>query len=685
MPAVALVGLLGTSVWLGATADEGMWTFDNPPRQQLAERYGFAATSEWLEHARLSTVRINDGGSGSFVSPRGLVMTNHHVALGQIQNLSREGVDYTTTGFYAPSHTDELKTPDLEINVLVSMVDVTARVRGAVSPDADERQALADRQAEIARLEKESLDATGMRSNVVSLYQGGEFWLYRYTRYTDVRLVFAPESQAAFFGGDSDNFTYPRYCLDVAFFRVYENDEPADTTHFLRFNPAGPAKDELIFVVGNPGSTDRLKTIDQLTYERDVRHPALLSYFETYEALLRAYGDRGIEQTRQINRQLLGVTNSKKAYRGQLRGLTNDTVWQLLERRDQEFRARVADTPFAEDAVHAWDAIARAAEAQGQTFEQRLYRGFIGSTLAEVAGIIVRYVVETAKPDGERLPGYHDSELDALELRLFSPAPIYQDLEEHVIVGFLLRARERLGSEDPFVHAVLGDRSPEQVAAALVRNTELASVHARRALVDGGQAAVAASRDPFIAVMRQLDPERRADQEWYRREVESVLEDAGATLARARFATYGKTVHPDATFTPRLAYGTASGYPMNGTRAPYQTTLYGLYGRALAFGQTGEYALPDRFWQRRDRLDLSTPVNFVSTADIIGGNSGSPVINRAGELVGLIFDGNIESLVGAFAYDDQTARAISVHPAYILEALTKLYDAEPLAQELTAR
>ena len=396
MPAVALVGLLGASVWLGAAADEGMWTFDNPPRQQLAERYGFAATAEWLDHARLSTVRINDGGSGSFVSPRGLVMTNHHVALGQIQNLSREGIDYATTGFYAPSHADELKTPDLEINVLVSMVDMTARVRGAVSPGADERQALADRRAEIARLEKESLDATGMRSNVVSLYQGGEFWLYRYKRYTDVRLVFAPESQAAFFGGDSDNFTYPRYCLDVAFFRVYENDRPANTAYFLRFNPAGPAKDELIFVVGNPGSTDRLKTIDQLTYERDVRHPALLSYFDTYEALLRAYGDRGIEQTRQINRQLLGVTNSKKAYRGQLRGLTNETVWQLLERRDQEFRARVADTPFAEDAARARGAIAQAAEAQGQTFEQRLYRGFIGSTLAELAGIIVRYVAETA-------------------------------------------------------------------------------------------------------------------------------------------------------------------------------------------------------------------------------------------------------------------------------------------------
>ena len=523
-----------------------------------------------------------------------------------------------------------------------------------------------------------------MRSNVVSLYQGGEFWLYRYKRYTDVRLVFAPESQAAFFGGDSDNFTYPRYCLDVAFFRVYENDRPADTLHFLRFNPAGPAKDELIFVVGNPRSTDRLKTINQLTYERDIRHPALLNYFDTYGTLLRAYGNLGIEQPRQINRQLLGVTNSKKAYRGQLRGLTNDTVWQFLERREQEFRAKVADTPFAGDTARAFDAIAKAAEAQGQTFEQRLYRGFIGSTLAELAGIIVRYVTETAKPDAERLPDYHDSELEALELRLFSPAPIYQDLEEHVIAGFLIRTRDQLGSDDPFVRAVLRNRSPEKVAADLVRNTELIDVHARRALTEGGQAAVAASRDPFIAVMRELDPQRRADQEWYRRTVESVLKEAGATIARARFATYGKSIHPDATFTPRLAYGTASGYPMNGTQAPYRTTLYGLYGRALAFGQTGDYALPDRFWQRRDRLDLSTPVNFVSTADIIGGNSGSPVINRAGELVGLIFDGNIESLVGAFAYDDQTSRAISVHTAYILEALTKLYDAEPLAQELTA-
>ena len=328
--------------------DEGMWTFDNPPLQQLQERYGFSPAPEWLEHVRLASVRINDGGSGSFVSAQGLVMTNHHVALGQIQNLSREDVDYATIGFYAPTPAEELQAPDLEVNVLMSMEDVTARVRSAVSAESDERRALAQRQAEIARIEKDSLDATGLRSNVVSLYQGGEFWLYRYKRYTDVRLVFAPESQAAFFGGDSDNFTYPRYCLDVAFFRVYEDGQPADTPHFFRLDPGGPRSGELIFVSGNPGSTDRLRTVDQFTYERDIRHPALLDYLDTYESLLRAFAAQGEEESRQVTGRLLSITNSKKAYRGRLEGLTTDEVWRSLEEREQEFRARTTAAPAGE-------------------------------------------------------------------------------------------------------------------------------------------------------------------------------------------------------------------------------------------------------------------------------------------------------------------------------------------------
>ena len=336
-----------------SAGDEGMWTFDNPPLQQLQERYGFNPTTEWLDNVRLSSVRLNDGGSGSFVSARGLVMTNHHVGLNQVQNLSNPDADYVTSGFYAPSLADELQAPDLEINVLVSMQDVTRRVKAAVTSTADERQSLAERQAEIALIEKESLDSTELRSRVVSLYRGGKYWLYRYKQYTDVRLVFAPESQAAFFGGDSDNFTYPRYCLDVAFFRVYEDGEPADTSHHLHMDRDGPDRDELIFVVGNPGSTDRLRTVDQFRYERDVRHPAYLKYFETYERLLREYAARGSEQARHVSNRLLGVTNSRKAFTGQLQGLKDPTVWASLERRETELRQRIAGTATSREAQEA--------------------------------------------------------------------------------------------------------------------------------------------------------------------------------------------------------------------------------------------------------------------------------------------------------------------------------------------
>ena len=517
----------------------------------------------------------------------------------------------------------------------------------------------------------------------MSLYRGGEYWLYRYKQYTDVRLVFAPETQAAFFGGYSDNFTYPRYCLDVAFFRIYEDGVPADTSHYLRLDRNGPDKDELIFVVGNPGSTDRLRTVDQFRYERDVRHPTYLKYFKIYVRVLREYAVRGPEHARQIGNRLLGIANSRKAFTGQLRGLQDPNVWMSLERREAELRQRIAGTSSAIEADDAWEAIGRATDEAARTFTQRVYRNFVGSTLAEIAGTVVRYVEETPKTDAERLPGYHDSEIAALEFRLFSPAPIYPDLEEYVIAGFLEASRQELGANDPFVSTVLGDRSPGDVAAQLVRNTGLADVETRRALVVGTDA-VADSDDPMVAIMRRLDPQRRAEQEAFRTSVESVLEEGGAVLARARFEAYGRAVYPDATFTPRLAYGTVTGYPMNGTQAPHETTLFGLFDRAISFGREGEYALPDRYWRRRDRLDLATPVNFVSSADITGGNSGSPVIDVERNAVGLIFDGNIESLVGTFAYDGRASRAIAVHPGYILEALEELYDAEPLAHELTS-
>ena len=673
---------IGSIVAISA-GDEGMWTFDNLPLAQLEEQYSFTPTNEWLEKIRLSSLRLNDGGSGSFVSSRGLVMTNHHVGLNQVQNLSTSEADYVSNGFYAPSIDEELRAPDLAIDVLVSMDNVTERIQAATTLAVNDQQALSERRAKIALIEKESLDLTGLRSRVVSLYRGGEFWLYRYKQYTDVRLVFAPETQAAFFGGDSDNFTYPRFCLDVAFFRVYENGEPANTANYFRLDRNGPNEDDLVFAVGNPGSTNRLRTIDQFRYERDVRHPAYLNYFETYERLLREYAARGPEQARQVSNLLLGITNSRKAFTGQLRGLENPAVWASLERREALFRQQIEGTDLSREADDAWIAIGQATAEAARTFKQRVYQNFAGSTLAEIAETIVRYVEETEKPDASRLPGYHDSELASLEFRLCSPAPIYPNREEHLVAGFLEAAKQELGADDWFVRTVLGNRSPQEIASHLARNTELANLDFRRELVAGGTAAVVASTDPLITTMRQLDPQRRQVQEAFRQSVESVLEDSEATLARARFSAFGRTVYPDATFTPRLTYGTVKGYPMNGTQAPHETSLFGLFDRAISFGRSGEYALPGRYWQRQSKLDLTTPVNFVSTVDIIGGNSGSPVINREGNLVGLIFDGNIESLVGRFAYDSEVSRAIAVHPGYILEALEQLYDAKPLARELT--
>ena len=673
--------LLGPAAPLGA--DEGMWTFDNLPLDQLRERYGFTPTPAWLDHLRLSSVRVG-GASGSFVSPEGLLMTNMHVALGSVQNLSGEDADYVTDGFYAPTRADELTAPNLEVSVLVSMEEVTGQVQAAAAGLSD-AEGLRARQAEIARLEKVSLDATGLVSRVVSLYNGGEYWLHRHKRYTDVRLVFAPESQAAFFGGDTDNFTYPRYCLDVAFFRVYEDDAPAATPHFLTIDPEGPDRDELVFVTGHPGSTDRLFTYDQLVYQRDIRYPIYLDYLETYHRLVLDYAARSPEHARRVQRQLLGIGNALKAMGGEFQGLTDPALMQRLEARDDDFRRRVAGSARAADYSAAFDAIARAMQLAADSYAQRLYRGFVGSGLAATAGTIVRYVTEVDKPDGERLPGYHESELDQRRFQLLSPAPVYPDLEAHLVAGFLEQSRAVLGPDDPWVTAVLGGETPAAVATRLLEGTRVTEVEFRQSLLDGGRAAVDASDDPLIALTRTLVPERRRDQQRFRDEVESVLTDAGETLATARFDLYGRDTYPDATGTLRLAFGIVAGYPMNGTRAPHETTLYGLFNRAIGFGDTAEFALPRRYWDRQADLDLSTPVNFVSTADIIGGNSGSPVVNREGALVGLIFDGNIESLVGRYAYDEERARSVVVHPGYILEALDVLYDADRLVAELQPR
>ena len=680
---LAVWALLGISVSL---ADEGMWTFDNPPIKQLKERYGFEPTREWLDHVRLSSVRFNDGGSGSFVSPRGLVLTNHHVALTQLQKVSSPAKDYVKDGFYARTEAEELKCPDLEVNVLVAMEDVTPRVLSAVKPGMTEEAALKARKAETARIEKESLERTGLRSDVISLYQGAEYWLYQYKKYTDMRLVFAPEQQIAFFGGDPDNFTYPRHDLDFALFRVYENGKPVENKHYLKWYAKGAGDGELVFVSGHPGSTSRLETMTQIETERDYDLPLILKVLNRRVETARRYAAQGPEQARQAARIIFFTENSLKAFKGRAQGLADKNLVAKMQKDEASFRALVASKPEWEKAYGgAWDAIAQAEMKHRQILKTYRLYSLRWSRLAEIALNIVQYVAEVKKPDGERLEGYHDSQLDSLRFRLFSPAPIYPRYEAAMLEGALQLSLEELGANDPFMKAVLGARTPAEVAKAAVEGTKLADPAFRKSLVDGGEAAVQASGDPMMGLARTIDPFDRQRIKAFEDNVESVETPAGEKIGQARFAVYGKSLYPDATFTLRLAYGAVKGYPMNGTQAPPMTTFFGLYDRAYSFGLKPPYNLPARYLERRTRLDLAGPLDFVNTCDITGGNSGSPVINKQGELVGLIFDGNIEGLVGDYVYYEVNNRAVAVHSGAIIEALRELYDASSLADELEGR
>jgi len=669
-----------------SSMDEGMWTFDNPPSKILKAKYGFVPSKEWLDHVRLASVRFMDGGSGSFISPNGLVLTNHHVAMGQLQKISSGEKNYVTTGFLAKTKEEELKCPDLELNVLVFTQNVTERVRVAVEKGMSDAEALKARRAVIAKIEKESLDKTGLRSNVIDLYHGGEYWLYRYKKYTDVRLVMAPERQAAYFGGDSDNFTYPRYDLDMAFFRVYEKNQPIKSPHFLQWNSKGAQGGELVFVSGNPGSTDRLYTYAELEMARDFRYPLILEYIDKYLKALWEYAKKGQEQQRLSLGMIFGLENSKKAMTGEYNGLLEEELMAKRKKNEKEFLRTISeDQNLSKSFGNAWDIIEKVVKGNRKVALLQFYQNLRGYRLPGIATSIVRYVVEVKKPDAERLPGYHESGLNEFKFRLFSPAPVFKDMEEAVLSFTLQLSLDGLGKGDEFVKLVLAGRSPDEVAKEVIRGTKLDDPKFRKELIEGGQKAVINCKDPLIVLVRKIDPLLRKKEKWNRDNVESVIAQAREKIAKARFAAYGTDAYPDATFTLRLSYGTVKSYLYNGTRAPWKTSLYGVFDRASSFGNKGEYTLPQRFWDRKDELDLSTPVNFVSTCDIIGGNSGSPVINRKAEIVGLIFDGNIESLSGRFMYDEVKSRAVSVHTAYIIEGLRKLYDAGFIADEIEGK
>jgi len=683
------VALLPAALLLAAAtmmhAEEGMWTFDNPPLKQLADKYNFHPTQAWLDHLRLSSVRLNDGGSGSFVSPNGLLLTNHHVARGQLQKNSTAEHDYLRDGFYATTPDAEMKSPDLEVNVLVAMQHVTARVQGAAKGIADEAKALKARDAEIAAIQKEGKDKTGLRSDVVSFYQGGEYWLYQYKAYTDVRLVFAPEQQAAFYGGDPDNFTYPRYDLDMALFRVYENGKPLHTDNYLKWSAKGAAPGELIFISGHPGSTERQDTMSELMLQRDQYQPMVIDYYQRRIAAAQAFAARGPEQARLVGSTIFGLQNSLKVFLGRKEALADPAIIAKKQAEETDFRAKVAANPeWQKSYGDAWKTIDTIAKKSEASMKTSFYRRN-DSRLFAIARQIVQYVVEVKKPDGERLDGFHDSQLESLRFQLLSRAPIYPATEKLFMATALTTATEKLGAKDAYLVALQQSSDIKTFIENSVDNTKLADVAVRKALLDGGEAAVAASTDPMVAAARRTDPLAREMRRYQHDELESALTTAGEKLGKARFLVYGKNTYPDATFTLRLSYGTVDGFPYNGTIAPPFTTYYGLYDRAASFSNKAPFNLTAKQIAGRDKLDLTTPLDFVATGDIIGGNSGSPVVNRDAELVGLVFDGNIESLAGDFVYEGTKNRTVAVHSAGMIEGLRKLYGADALADELESK
>jgi hypothetical protein len=675
--------LMATAPFLHS--EEGMWTFDNPPLKLLKSKYNFVPTQEWLDHLRLSSVRLNDGGSGSFVSANGLLLTNHHVARGQLQKESTAEHDYLRDGFYAATPDQEMKSPDLEVDVLVGMKDVTARVQNSTKGITNDAQALKARDAEIAAIEKENKDKTGLRSDVISLYQGGEYWLYEYKEYTDVRLVFAPEQQAAFYGGDPDNFTYPRYDIDMALFRVYDNGKPLHTENFLKWSAKGAEPGELVFISGNPGSTERDDTVSELLVQRDVVGPAVTEYLQHRLATAQAFAAQGPEQARLVGSTIFGLQNALKVYEGRADALADKAILAKKEADEADFRAKVAANPeWQKEYGDAWDTIAKVEDEIKPEVKGQLFRR-TDSRLFGIALDIVQYVAEIKKPDGDRLPQYHDAGLQSLKFEMMSPAPIPTATEKLYMSSALKLAEEKLGKDDAYVQAIVQGGDIDTVVNSLVDGTKLGDPAVRKALLDGGEAAVVASTDPMIEAARRVDPVVRANYKRIHETYASVLTPAGEKLGKARFLVYGKDAYPDATFTLRLSYGTVTGYPYNGTIAPPFTTYYGLYDRAASFSNKPPFDLTAKEEAALDKLNLATPLNFVCTGDIIGGNSGSPVVNRAGELVGLIFDGNIESMAGDFVYDGSKNRAVAVHSAGMIEALRKIYGAGALADELEGK
>jgi hypothetical protein len=658
-----------------ASADEGMWTFDAFPTAKMKAAYGWAPDQAWLDKVRSAAVRLTGGCSASFVSDTGLILTNHHCVVSCLQNLSTADNDLVANGFNAADRSKERLCPGQQAEVVTAIKDVTPTVKAAVGSLTGEA-AVKARDAKIAEIEAAGCtDTAKTRCQVVKLYGGGQYNLYTYRKYSDVRIAWAPEFQAAFFGGDPDNFNFPRYALDSAFLRAYENGKPAATPAHLTWEARAPVADEATFVVGNPGSTSRLWTQSQLAFEREVRLPIILATYSELRGRLINAMESSPEKEREGGDTLFGIENSLKVYIGRTKALNDPEFVGKLAAAEADLKAK---TPGSTAAGNPWQQI-DAAVAGYRDLYIPLRFATPQSDLFDYAQTLVRAAEERAKPNSERLPGYTDSNLPLLAKQLLDPRPVYPWLEELTMEWSLSKAREYLGADDPQTKLLLGKESPEALAERLVRGSKLADPAVRKALWEGGTAAIAASTDPMIVYARRIDPNARRLEKLYDAQYDAPVTAAQAKLSDARFAAYGATQYPDATFTLRISYGKVAGWMERGKMVPFATTMGGAFERATG---AQPFKLADAFKTNEARIDKSTTYDFVTTNDIIGGNSGSPVIDRGGAVIGAAFDGNIHSLGGNYGYDPELNRTVVVSTAAIEEALKHIYPAPALLAEL---
>lgn len=665
-------------------ADEGMWTLNNFPRETVKKKYQFDATPDWVQHVQLSSARLAGGCSGSFVSNQGLILTNHHCAQSCIDQLSTPKKDYFQDGFYAETLEKEVKCPEIEINRLVEIKDVTEQIQ-------KETQKLEGKEfndklkAISSKLEKEcSQGQDSLRCDIVTLYEGGKYNLYKYQRYQDVRLVFSPEFAIAFFGGDPDNFMFPRFDLDMSFLRVYENNKPLSVKDYFKWSTGGAKDGELTFVTGHPGHTSRMLAVTQLEYMRDIQLPKNLIFYSELRGLLTQYQNLGAEQKRNSNSKLFGIENSLKATKGKFDALTDKNIFAQKVEAEQKLIAKLKSNPKLKAKYGmAWSQMAEAytelkkIRLELLNFESNSF----GTSLFGIAKNLVRSSKELKKPNELRLREYNDSALPQMKQKLFSKAPIYKDFEIVLFEFYLTKMREELGPDHQAIKLLFGNKSPKTLAKEIIEKTKIDNVEIRQKLFDGGEQAIKESTDPMIEFAKNIEVYARPLRAKYEDEIDTKIKKNSERIAKANFEVYGDKNYPDATFTLRISYGQVKGYDqLSGHVKPF-TTFEGAFDR-----HTGEapFKLPESWMNAKTKLNLKTNFNFCSTNDIIGGNSGSPVINKNSEIVGLIFDGNIQSLGGDFGYDASVNRAVAVNSEAILEALDKVYAAKRIKSEIEA-